>query len=223
MSIKIGIVDDKQVNRKTVIEKLYGHPELEVVLEARHGQDFMAQCEKADQRPEVVLMDLEMPQMDGIETISCASLRYPEMKYIVLTVFEDNEKIFDAIRVGANGYLLKEDSQTNLIDAIKNVYEYNGIPMSPAIARKAMNMLVGKESKTSGNPASINEATNLSKREIEILKLLVNGRKYKHIAEALFISPLTVKKHVSNIYDKLHVSNRAQVIQLVHKRGWLEA
>ncbi|MEL6867517.1 MAG: response regulator transcription factor [Bacteroidota bacterium] len=221
MPIHIAIVDDKQINRQTVIEKLYGHPELLIAMEARNGRDFLEQCQKATQLPDVVLMDLEMPEMNGIETISYASINYPSILYIVLTIFEDNDKIFDAIKVGANGYLLKEDSQVNLIEAIKNVYAYNGIPMSPAIARKAMNMLVGRESRQNQRSASIDEATNLSKREIEILKLLVNGRKYKQIAEELFISPLTVKKHVSNIYEKLHVSNRAQVIQLVHKRKWL--
>ena len=218
MNIKVAIVDDKQINRQTVIEKLYGHAGIAVVLEARDGQDFLEQCKEAKQLPQVVLMDLEMPRMDGITAISFASTRYTEMKFIVLTIFEDNEKIFEAIKVGANGYLLKEDSQLNIIEAIKTVWEFNGIPMSPAIARKAMNMLVGRHRPQSST--SIDEATNLSPREIEILKLLVNGKKYKQIGEELYISPLTVKKHVSNIYDKLHVSNKAQVIQLVHKRRW---
>ncbi len=220
MKIKVGIVDDQQVNRRTVIEKLYDHPEIELIMEARDGQDFLEQCKSAAPLPDVVLMDLEMPRLNGIETISYASVRFPGIKYVVLTIFEDNNKIFDAIKVGANGYLLKEDSQLNLVDAIKNVYEYNGIPMSPAIARKAMNMLIGKEQPRPTNSPSIDQATDLSKREIEILKYLVNGMKYRQIAEALFISPLTVKKHVSNIYEKLHVSNRAQVIQLVHQRKW---
>ncbi|MEM8906924.1 MAG: response regulator transcription factor [Bacteroidota bacterium] len=221
MKIKVAIVDDKQINRQTVIRKLYGHSDIELVMEAKHGRDFLEQCKMVKDLPDVVIMDLEMPELNGIETISYGSVRFPSMKYIVLTIFEDNEKIFDAIKVGANGYLLKEDSQVNLTEAIKNVYEFNGIPMSPAIARKAMNMLVGRENRQSINRDSIDQATDLSKREIEILKLLVNGQKYRQIADALFISPLTVKKHVSNIYDKLHVSNRAQVIQLVHQRKWL--
>ncbi|MEO1513718.1 MAG: response regulator transcription factor [Bacteroidota bacterium] len=222
MNINVAIVDDKQVNRRTVIEKLYGHPDITICFQAKDGHHFLDQCQQAETLPDVVLMDLEMPGMNGIEAISCASVRFPGIRYIVLTIFEDNEKIFDAIKVGANGYLLKEDNHLNLLDAIRNVYEFNGIPMSPAIARKAMNMLVGKESPRSQQKiARIDEATDLSKREIEILQQLVNGKKYKQIAEKLFISPLTVKKHVSNIYEKLHVSNRAQVIQLVHKRGWL--
>ncbi|MEM9819717.1 MAG: response regulator transcription factor [Bacteroidota bacterium] len=221
MEIKVAIVDDKPINRQTVIGKLYGHAAIQMVMEAKNGRDFLEQCKAASSLPDVVIMDLEMPELNGIETIGYASINYPSMRYIVLTIFEDNEKIFDAIKVGANGYLLKEDSQTNLIEAIRNVYEFNGIPMSPAIARKAMNMLVGRERRQNSPQSSIDQATDLSKREIEILKLLVNGQKYKQIAEALYISPLTVKKHVSNIYDKLHVSNRAQVIQLVHKRKWL--
>lgn len=220
MNIKVAIVDDKQVNRRTVIEKLYGHAEIAVLWEANSGADFLEKCKINTPLPDVILMDLEMPEMDGITAISYGSVRFPSMKYIVLTIFEDNDKIFDAIKVGANGYLLKEDSQLNLLEAIKSVYVHNGIPMSPAIARKAMNMLVGRAAREGGE-AAIEQATDLSKREIEILKLLVNGRKYKQIAEELFISPLTVKKHVSNIYEKLHVSNKAQVIRLVHKRRWL--
>ncbi|MEM1324120.1 MAG: response regulator transcription factor [Bacteroidota bacterium] len=221
MEIKIGIVDDRQINRRTVIEKLYGYSEFHIVLQASNGRDFLEQCKLAEELPDVVLMDLEMPEMDGIAAISHGSVSFPSIRYIVLTIFEDNDKIFDALKFGANGYLLKEDTHTNLVDAIRNVYEFNGIPMSPAIARKAMNMLVGRESPQKSSKNSIDQATDLSKREIEILKLLVNGKKYRQIAEELFISPLTVKKHVSNIYEKLHVSNRAQVIQLVHQQKWL--
>lgn len=220
MNIKLAIVDDKQVNRRTVLEKLYDYPEIEVIMEARDGKDFLEQCKTAEVLPDIALMDLEMPELDGISTIAHASVSYPDIRFIVLTIFEDNDKIFEAIKAGANGYLLKEDTQINLLEAIKNVYEFNGIPMSPAIARKAMNMLIGKEQRQQSR-TSISEATDLSKREIEILKLLVNGQKYKQIAETLFISPLTVKKHVSNIYEKLHVNNRAQVIRLVHRQRWL--
>jgi DNA-binding NarL/FixJ family response regulator len=169
-------------------------------------------------QPQVVLMDLEMPKMDGIETIQIASSAFPETRFIVLTIFEDNGKIFEAIKAGACGYLLKEDSATNIVDAITNVVEYNGIPMSPAIARKTIDLLRQLPSQSDTN---ISESHQLSEREMEILRELVSGKDYRTIGEKLFISKLTVRKHVSNIYDKLHVNSRAQVIHLAHKKKWI--
>ena len=109
MSILIGIVDDKQVNRTTIKEKLLKYPEVELVIEAKNGEDFLEQLKEQtpDRKPQVVLMDLEMPVMDGIQTLTVASPANPAIKFIVLTVFEDNEKIFEAIKAGAHGYLLK--------------------------------------------------------------------------------------------------------------------
>jgi DNA-binding NarL/FixJ family response regulator len=172
-----------------------------------------------------VLMDLEMPELDGIETIRLANANYPFIKFIVLTVFEDSSKIFEAIKAGAHGYLLKEDTAVDIVDAIVNVHEHNGIPMSPAIARKAMDMLmkapvhayVGQEEETPVQDENI----GLSSREMDVLKELASGKNYKFIGEKLFISPQTVRKHVANIYDKLHVNSRTQVINIAHKKRWI--
>lgn len=223
MGIRIGIVDDKQVNRTTVKEKLLKYPEVELVLEAKNGEDFLEQLKAAspDKKPQLILMDLEMPVMDGIQTIALASPANPEIKFIVLTVFEDNEKIFEAIKAGAHGYLLKDEKAVNIIEAINQVVEYDGMPMSPVIARKAMEML----KQTGSLPASENNnpATGeiLSEREMDILKELATGKSYKAIGEKLFISPFTVRKHVSNIYNKLHVDNRVQVINVAQKNKWV--
>ncbi len=221
MSIKIAIADDKQINRTTVKEKLMLYKEIELVLEAKNGHDFLEQLKQlpVDKRPQVVLMDLEMPVMDGIQTISLASSAYPDIKFIVLTVFEDNEKIFEAIKAGAGGYLLKDDSAVNIIDVITNVVEYNGIPMSPAIARKTMELL--KHSPVSVMNETAFTEPLLSDREMEILKEMVTGKNYKAIGEKLFISPLTVRKHVAHIYEKLHVNSRAQIINLAYKNKWI--
>jgi len=221
MPVKIAIADDKQINRTTVKEKLMAFKEIDLVLEAKNGHDFMEQLKQlpVDKRPQVVLMDLEMPVMDGIQAISLASSAYPDIKFIVLTVFEDNEKIFEAIKAGAGGYLLKDDSAVNIIDAITNVVEYNGIPMSPAIARKAMELLKQSPVPVSNDPAVVDSA--LSDREMEILKEMVTGKNYKAIGEKLFISPLTVRKHVAHIYEKLHVNSRAQIINLAYKNKWI--
>ncbi|MEP7256668.1 MAG: response regulator transcription factor [Ferruginibacter sp.] len=221
MSTRIAIVDDKQVNRTTVKEKILPYPEIELILEARNGAEFLEELKHLhlEKHPQVVLMDLEMPVMDGIQAISIASAAYPDIKFIVLTVFEDNEKIFEAIKAGAGGYLLKDDTAVNIIDAITNVVEYNGIPMSPAIARKTMELL-----KNSPVPVADEKIFNdykLSDREMEILKEMVTGKNYKAIGEKLFISPLTVRKHTANIYDKLHVNSRAQIINLAYKNKWI--
>ncbi|MBK9636517.1 MAG: response regulator transcription factor [Bacteroidetes bacterium] len=122
-----------------------------------------------------------------------------------------------------NGYLLKDENASVIEDYIIQMMEVGGVPMSPSIARKAMNMLVGKNS-TAPIPNSNNSATNtdLSERELEVLQLLVKGYDYKIIAEKLFLSSHTVRKHIANIYAKLHVTSKAQAINLVHKKRWFE-
>ncbi|MEQ1734361.1 MAG: response regulator transcription factor [Bacteroidia bacterium] len=219
--INIGIVDDKSVNRETTKRKLVDYNEVNVMMEACNGKDFLTQLKQmsSDQLPHVVLMDLDMPILDGIETIKMASAIYTHIKFIVLTVFEDNDKIFEAIRVGANGYLLKDDKAVNIIDAITNVYEHNGVPMSPAIARRAMDLMLGKMPQET--IVTTTESYGLSNRETEILIELVGGSSYTIIGEKLFISPLTVRKHVANLYEKLHVNSRAQIINIAHKNNWL--
>jgi DNA-binding NarL/FixJ family response regulator len=225
MMINLGIVDDRQINRQTVKEKLHAFNEITITLEAANGNDFLAQLKKAKTLPHVVMMDLEMPEMDGIETIRLATANYPNIKFIVLTVFEDNDKIFEAIKAGASGYLLKEDMAVDIVDAIINVHEHNGIPMSPGIARKAMNMLMQApvhvyETNEEEIPVQKDNAS-LSTREMDVLKELASGKNYKFIGETLFISPQTVRKHVANIYEKLHVNSRTQVINIAHKKKWI--
>ncbi|MBS1628261.1 MAG: response regulator transcription factor [Bacteroidetes bacterium] len=218
MPILLAIVDDKSINRQTVKDKIISYAEVQLLIEAKNGKEFLEKLKQTELKPQVVLMDLEMPELNGIETIRIAAAAYPDIKFIVLTVFEDNDKIFEAIKAGASGYLLKEDSAVNIIDAITNVIEYNGMPMSPSIARKAIDMLakIPTLPTTEGNIG-----TALSEREMEILKEVVSGKNYKTIGEKLFISPLTVRKHVSHIYEKLHVNNRTQVINIAYKNKWV--
>lgn len=220
MITRVGIVDDKSINRNTVEQKLKGYNEIEITLKAGNGKDFLEKLKAMPvaNHPHVVLMDLDMPIMDGIETIKLATVAYPAIKHIVLTIFEENDKIFEAIRSGASGYLLKDDKAVNIIDAITNVVEFNGIPMSPAIARRAMNLMVG--SKQEGlNPKETASDLGLTERETEILKELASGSSYNVIGEKLFISPLTVRKHVANLYEKLHVNSRTQILNLAQKNN----
>ena len=166
-------------------------------------------------------MDLEMPEMDGIETIRLAKSLYQHIHFIVLTVFDDDEKIFEAIKAGASGYLLKHENAAVLQDAIVTILEFGGAPMSPAIARKALQLL-----STSGSRSELTAPTTtfpevITDREKEILQLMINGWDAKRIASEVNLSVLTVRKHIANIYHKLHVNSRAQVMSMAHKNNWL--
>lgn len=219
--IRIGIVDDKLVNRKTIRQTLEQESDLRISLEAVNGEDFLKQLQELEPPayPHLVLMDIDMPVLGGIETIAVATIKHPDIKFLVLTVFDDDEKIFEAIKAGAAGYLLKEDAAQMLLDAIHNALDLNGAPMSPAIARKTLQWL--KEGNGPSNIKSSSPVINLlSEREQEILKLLVEGLDYKAIASRLFISPQTVRTHISRIYEKLHINSKAQAILLAHKYKW---
>lgn len=220
--IKVAIVDDKMVNRKTVHESLYGQQNIEVVLEASNGEAFLQKMAALHENtwPQLVLMDIDMPVMNGIEAIAIGTIKYPTIKFLVLTVFDDDEKLFEAIQAGASGYLLKDDPATELVDAITNAIENNGVPMSPAIARKTLQWMRTADKKETGE-GQHGKNEILSDREIEILLLMVKGLDYKKIAAQLFISPLTVRTHTSKIYEKLHVNSKAQAIQMAHKYRWV--
>lgn len=225
MPLRIAITDDKAINRETIRQKLIGYKEIEVVLEAASGKEFLDKLNTLKEKPQVVLMDLEMPGLNGIETIRLATSAFPNIKFIVLTIFEDSNNIFAAIQAGASGYLLKDDHAVNIIDALTTVHEFNGIPMSPSIARKTMEILreipVHSYKEQEENEKIDPGNAGLSDREMEILKEMASGKNYKTIGEKLFISPLTVRKHASNIYTKLHVNSRAQIVNIAHKRKWL--
>ena len=224
MSIKIAIVDDKPQNRILLSEQLRFSKTIEVVLIAKHGVDFMEKMKALDNKnfPQVVLMDIEMPEMDGIETVANAHALYPQIYFLMLTVFDDDEKIFEAIKAGANGYLLKDERINVIEDYIHQIVEVGGVPMSPSIARKAMNMLLKATPVDANQTHDESAGHELSDRELEVLKLLVNGYDYKIIAEKLFLSTHTVRKHIANIYTKLHVSSKAQAINLAHKKRWFD-
>jgi DNA-binding NarL/FixJ family response regulator len=168
-------------------------------------------------------MDLEMPGLDGIQTIARARHLYPPVHFLVLTIFDDDEKIFEAIKAGASGYLLKHEPAAVLHDAIHSVLDAGGAPMSPAIARKALQMLSRTAAPTlSAHPTSP-LPSELSPREAEILRHTVSGWDAKRIAVTLDLSVLTIRKHMANIYEKLHIHSKAQVIALAHEEGWFKA
>jgi DNA-binding NarL/FixJ family response regulator len=221
--VKIGLVDDKAVNRSSVTDKIRQFEDLDLCFIAVNGNDCLEQLKglPLEKMPQVVFMDLEMPEMDGVQTISIARALYPGIFFIVLTVFDDDDKIFEAIKAGANGYLLKDENAIALHNAITTVLEHGGAPMSPAIARKALELLSKAQRSTEKAADSNILDTLLTEREKEILLHTINGLDAKRIAATLDISVLTIRKHIANVYQKLHVNSKAQVISLAHKNNWV--
>jgi DNA-binding NarL/FixJ family response regulator len=223
--IRIGIVDDKAVNRNIIKEKLDKNGLFKICLSATDGKDFLDKVKltRESERPEVVLMDLEMPEMDGVAAIAAGSSLYPSIKFVVLTIYDDEDKIFKAIKAGAFGYLLKDESGSQISDMLWQMYESGAGPISPGIAHKILQLVQKNQLTILGGSTMPDKDLffELSDREQEILKLLVQGLSYKEIAAELFISPSTAKKHVMNIYNKLHVNSKAQAIRLAYEKGLL--
>jgi DNA-binding NarL/FixJ family response regulator len=195
---------------------------MQLVFIAFDGNDCLEQLKGLphDKLPQVIFMDLEMPGLDGIETIRMAKSLYPPIHFIVLTVFDDEEKIFEAIKAGASGYLLKHEPASILHEAVVNVLDFGGAPMSPAIARKALKLLSTGAS-FSGTDHNHDFPESITEREKEILRFTINGWDAKRISAELNVSVLTIRKHIANIYNKLHVNSKAQVISLAHKNKWV--
>ncbi len=212
--IRIAVAEDNAFLAKSIQEKLALFPgELKFKFHAFNGKLFLEKLAQ-DTTVDVILMDIQMPEMDGIETTRIISERYPQIKVIMLTVLDDEESIFQAILAGANGYLLKDENPRILLQSILSIVE-GGAPMSSGIALKALRLL--------RNPIKPEEEkfdTNkpeLSPREIDVLNQLSKGMDYKQIAENLIISPSTVRKHIENIYSKLQAHNKMEAVKIAQK------
>ena len=218
--IRIAIVDDKINNRVIIKDKLGQNTFFKIILEATNGEEFLIQMKSlsVDDRPHIVLMDLEMPHVDGVTAIASASSLYPDVKFVVLTIFDDDDKVFKAIRAGACGYLLKEESSTVIIDMLMILWESGAGPISPSIAYKILQMVQQPVAIKDEKEAAEN-IFHLSEREKEILQLMSEGLEYKEIGTRIFISPNTVKKHCINIYQKLHVNSKAQALRIAYTKG----
>lgn len=218
--IRIAIVDDKPSNRNILKDKLRRNNFFTVVLEATDGEDFLEQIKgfAEDDLPHIVLMDLEMPFIDGVSAIGIASSLYPALQFVVLTIFDDDDKIFRAIKAGACGYLLKEESGQVITDMLMNLWESGAGPISPSIAYKILQMVKTPLQEKHAKDTS-SQVFQLSKRESEILQFLSEGLEYKEIAVKTFISANTVKKHCISIYNKLHVNSKAQALRIAYTKG----
>lgn len=212
----IAIVDDKGSLRSALKEKLSAFENYKVLFTAENGKDFLEKMMEARKviEPDVVLMDIDMPIMNGIEAVEKGKERYPNSKYLMLTIFDEDEKIFSAIKAGADGYLLKDEPIDKIKEAIINLLNDEGAPMSPSIARKALNLLMNSKLDTIKSAGERTTDYDLTDREHEVLTLLVDGLEYKEIAANMGVSPNTVRNHISNIYKKLHVTSKAQAIRV---------
>ena len=206
--IKLAIVDDNSFLIHATNEKLSLFDDFVLKFTAIHGEDLIEKLEK-NHNIDLILMDIEMPKMNGIEATEIVKQKYPQIKIIMLTVFDNDENIFNAIKAGADGYLLKEvnpkDLQQGIIETMNG-----GATMTPSIAMKTLKLFRNPIDFETTIPK---EEFNLTAREVEVLVQLTKGLKYKSIAENLFLSEGTIRKHVENIYNKLKVHNRLEAIQ----------
>lgn len=224
MNYSIAVAEDNRNYLNSFLHKVKQCVNLQLVFSAVNGRHCLEQLKglQHKQLPDVVFMDLEMPELDGVVTIRMAKALYPHLHFIVLTIFDDDEKIFEAIRAGASGYLLKHEPADVLNAAVINVTESMGAPMSPGIARKALGLL-SRAVVTSGAAPQENKEQlphAITERETEILQYMVSGWDAKRIASALDISVNTVRNHIASIYQKLQVQSKAQVMQMAHKNKW---
>jgi NarL family two-component system response regulator LiaR len=207
--IRVLIADDHAILRKGIRALLKTEPDIEVVGETSDGLETVAQAEAL--RPDVILMDLVMPEMDGIEATRRITADQPGVRILVLTSFAADDKVFPAIKAGALGYLLKDSGPAELVQAIHQVHR--GQPsLEPSIALKMLHEL----SHPSEQPPTLDP---LSEREMEVLRLLAQGKSNREIADQLVITELTVKTHVSNILSKLHLASRTQAALYALKEG----
>jgi len=206
--IKIAIVDDNSFLIKTVQEKLSFFEDFSLKFTAFDGIDLIEKLDK-NHNIDLILMDIEMPKMNGIEAVNIVKQKYPQIKIIMLTVFDNDENIFKSIKAGADGYLLKEVNPKDLHQGIIETIN-GGATMTPSIAMKTLKLF---RNSTAFENIPDKEEYNLTPREIEVLEQLGKGLKYNAIAENLFLSAGTIRKHVENIYTKLQVHNKLEAIQ----------
>ncbi|MFN8250671.1 MAG: response regulator transcription factor [Ferruginibacter sp.] len=203
MQIRVFIYDDNHPRRDSLKALIELSPELGFCGEAINCTAVESDMESCF--PDVVLMDINMPEADGITGLKKIKQHYPHIKVLMQTVFDDTDKIFECIRNGASGYILKKDPPQRILQAIQEVYE-GGAVMNPGIALKVLEFF---------QPQKVDNP--LTNRETEVLKLLAEGLSYKMVADKLFLSFNTVNTHVKHIYEKLHVSSLGEAIAFYYK------
>ncbi|WP_438966279.1 response regulator [Flavobacterium sp.] len=206
--MKIAIIDDNSFLISSIKEKLSFFEEVSIKFTANDGLDLLKNLE-LNHNIDVLLMDIEMPNLNGIEATKLVKQKYPQIKIIMLTVFDNDENIFNAIKAGADGYLLKDVNPHALFGGIVETMN-GGAAMNPSIALKTLKLL---RNPVDFNSEIENEKIELTSREIDVLEQLAQGLSYTVIAENLFLSPSTVRKHIENIYSKLQVHSKLEAVQ----------
>lgn len=202
MEIRVLIFEDNLSLRNSLYQLVNGSEGFTCVGAFENCSQLLKNV--TDTNPDVVLMDIQMPGINGIEAVKILHEQYPHLKIMMQTIFEDREKIFQSIYAGASGYILKNTSPSRFLEFIKETHE-GGAPMSPTVAAKVLQMITQTE------PPGVQEF-DLSDREKEVLSFLVKGMSYKLIGETCFISIDTVRAHIRNIYEKLHVHSKAEAV-----------
>lgn len=206
-TIRVSIVEDIQEIRDALRVLIHGSEGFECLHVYPDAEEALAKMPVDN--VDVVLMDITLPGMNGIECMKILKMKMPDSQFMMCTVHDDDDHVFDALKAGAAGYILKRTSPAQILEAINDIYA-GGSPMSSEIARRVVAMI-----RQQGTPKP--EAELLTERENEILDLLSQGYLYKEIADQLFISKLTVKKHIHNIYEKLQVQNRVEALNKVRR------
>ena len=212
--IKILIADDHAVVREGTRQILEHEADLEVVAEAGDGEEAVQMA--GSFKPDVAIIDIAMPKLDGIGATKQIKTLYPNIAVLILTAYDDDQFVFSLLEAGAAGYLLKSVRGRELIDAIRAVYVGESV-LHPSIARKVLNRFVP----VSGKPPKQEPSEILTKREIEVLRLATRGLSNQEIANELYLSLRTVQTHLSHIFNKLQVSSRTEAVVRALKEGWV--
>ena len=203
MEIKVAIFEDNSNMREGLYQLINGSQGFTCTGAFPNCDDLIKRIQKSN--PDVIVMDIEMPGISGIEGVKVVKEKFPTIKILMETIFEDDKKIFDSICAGAEGYILKNTAPVEILAAIKEIYE-GGSPMTPTIANRVLKMVKGQR------PADLKNVFNLTEREKEILSWLVEGMSYKMVANECAISIDTVNVHIKNIYKKLQVHSKSEAV-----------
>ncbi len=215
--IKIMLVDDHNLVREGFAKMLELEDDFVVIGQAASAEEALSKAVKL--KPDIILMDIKLKDINGIEATRLIKQKIPEAEVIILSMYDEEEYVREAVRAGATGYVLKDITQEELIRNIKIVYS-GGSYIQPSLARKVLRELAGEGSKTSSSTKS--SIKTLSEREIEVLQLVADGKSNKEIASILTISEKTVKAHLRSIFRKLEVGDRAQAVATAMRRGLVE-
>ena len=210
--LRVAIAEDHSPTRHRLVEAINATGRMTVVAAAPDGLAFLHALEGLPEaeRPQVAVVDVEMPGPTGIEITGELRTRYPGLGVLIFTVFEDGDRLFAAIEAGASGYLLKDQPTVEVIEAVEELHA-GGSPLSPPMARRLLDRI--------RRPPTSEAMLDLTEREVETLRGIVDGLSNVEIAERLFVSPSTVKTHVKHIYEKLHVSSRAEATRRALREG----